>query len=78
MLRVGVDFSLQGIACLDASHYRPREIVGQFWAGLGHYRKLGAGAKIVTFNGRGFDLPLLEMARLSLWASGADDPGRTL
>jgi predicted PolB exonuclease-like 3'-5' exonuclease len=62
MLRVGVDFSLQGIACLDAPHYRPREIVGQFWAGLEHHRKIGAGVKIVTFNGRGFDLPLLEMA----------------
>ena len=62
MLRVGDDFALQAIHCLDAPHYRPRRIVEQFWAGLEHYRRRWPGVKIVTFNGRGFDLPLLEMA----------------
>ncbi len=62
MLRVGVDFSLQGIACLDAPRYRPREIAVQFWAGLAYHRQHWPDVKIVTFNGLGFDLPLLEMA----------------
>lgn len=55
--RVGRDFGLERITCLDAPRYRPREIVCQFWSGL---EKLNA--KLVTFNGRGFDMPLLELA----------------
>jgi predicted PolB exonuclease-like 3'-5' exonuclease len=55
--RVGRDFSLERITCLDAPHYRPKEIVCQFWAGLEKHH-----AKLVTFNGRGFDMPLLELA----------------
>lgn len=57
VVRVAADFSLQAVACLDAPEYRPREIVRKFWLGVGKYR-----AKLVTFNGRGFDLPLLELA----------------
>jgi predicted PolB exonuclease-like 3'-5' exonuclease len=56
--RVGADFMLQGLTCLDAPHFRPREMVEQFWRGLARYPR----TKLVTFNGRGFDLPLLEMA----------------
>jgi predicted PolB exonuclease-like 3'-5' exonuclease len=55
--RVARDFSLEKITCLDAPRYRPREIVKQFWSGM---EKLNA--KLVTFNGRGFDMPLLELA----------------
>jgi predicted PolB exonuclease-like 3'-5' exonuclease len=63
MLRVGVDFSLQAMACLDAPHHRPRALIEQFWAGLTYYHhQFGGQVKMVTFNGRGFDLPLLEMA----------------
>src|SRR5262249_48003514 len=37
--------------------------IEQFWSGLVAYRQQFAGqVKMVTFNGRGFDLPLLEMA----------------
>lgn len=61
MLRVGADFSLQAMTCLDAPHYRPRTIIDQFWTGLAHHHAQG-GVKCVTFNGRGFDLPLLQMA----------------
>jgi predicted PolB exonuclease-like 3'-5' exonuclease len=57
VIRVGVDFRLQAVASLDAPHFRPREIVKKFWLGVGLYR-----AKMVSFNGRGFDLPLLELA----------------
>jgi predicted PolB exonuclease-like 3'-5' exonuclease len=56
--RVAADFSLQAVACLDTPLYRPREIVKKFWLGLSFYTR----TKLVTFNGRGFDLPLLELA----------------
>jgi 3'-5' exonuclease len=63
LLRVGADFSLQAIVCLDEPLYRPRSIVEQFWAGLVYYHQHFDGqVKMVTFNGRGFDLPLMEMA----------------
>jgi len=58
VLRVGTDFSLQAVKCVDAPLYRPREIVKNFWLGLSFYSQ----CKLVTFNGRGFDLPLLELA----------------
>jgi predicted PolB exonuclease-like 3'-5' exonuclease len=57
VLRVGTDFLPQALTCLDAPDYRPAEIVRKFWLGSSRYR-----AKLVTFNGRGFDLPLLELA----------------
>src|SRR5947209_12765397 len=57
VLRVAGDFRLQAITCLDAPHYRPREVVKEFWLGIGLYK-----AKLVTFNGRAFDMPLLELA----------------
>lgn len=59
VLRVGADLALQAFTCLDAPHFRPREIVKKFWLGVSCYK-----AKLVTFNGRGFDLPLLELAAL--------------
>jgi predicted PolB exonuclease-like 3'-5' exonuclease len=57
VLRVGPDYALQGLSCLDAPQFRPREIVKTFWLGAASYK-----AKLVTFNGRGFDMPLLELA----------------
>jgi predicted PolB exonuclease-like 3'-5' exonuclease len=57
VLRVGPDYVLQGLSCLDAPQFRPREIVKTFWLGAASYK-----AKLVTFNGRGFDMPLLELA----------------
>lgn len=57
VLRVGPDFALQALACLDAPHFRPREIVNKFWLSLSFSK-----AKLVTFNGRAFDMPLLELA----------------
>jgi hypothetical protein len=55
--RVGADFGLQSITCLDAPQFRPAEMVRAFWRGVARVK-----AKLVTFNGRGFDLPLLELA----------------
>jgi len=61
VLRVAADLRLQKITCLDAPQYRPREIVQEFWRGLARLNERG-GPRLVTFNGRGFDLPLLELA----------------
>jgi len=59
VLRVGSDFTLQALACLDAPQFRTPEIVKKFWFGLSCYK-----AKLVTFNGRKFDMPMLELAAL--------------
>lgn len=67
VIRVGSDFRLQAITCLDAPQFRPREIVRKFWAGLDRVK-----AKLVTFNGRGFDLPLLELAAFRYGCCGRD------
>lgn len=62
VIRVAADYTLQAVTCLDAPRYRPREIVDQFWRGVGGCLRKYSGIKLVTFNGRGFDLPLLELA----------------
>jgi len=67
VLRVGADFALQSLSCLDAPHFRPREIVNKFWLGLSFYK-----AKLVTFNGRAFDMPLLELAAFRYGFSARD------
>src|SRR5260370_31640784 len=56
--RVAADYRLQSITALDSPQFRPKEIVAQFWRGMTLYSR----ARLVTFNGRGFDLPLLELA----------------
>jgi predicted PolB exonuclease-like 3'-5' exonuclease len=62
VIRVASDYGLQRITPIGAPSYRPREIVEQFWSGVGSHLKEHARMKLVTFNGRGFDLPLLELA----------------
>lgn len=57
VLKVAADFSIQSITCLDAPKYRPRNIVADFWRGLSHYH-----STLVSFNGRNFDVPVLELA----------------
>jgi predicted PolB exonuclease-like 3'-5' exonuclease len=57
VLRVGPDFRLQALTCLDAPQFRTREMVGAFWKGVAHHHR----AKLVTYNGRAFDLPLMEL-----------------
>jgi predicted PolB exonuclease-like 3'-5' exonuclease len=58
VVRVANDFTLQQVTCLDAPQFRSREIVRKFWLGVEMYTK----AKLVTFNGRCFDMPMLELA----------------
>ncbi|HVS38425.1 MAG TPA: 3'-5' exonuclease, partial [Gemmataceae bacterium] len=68
VLRVGTDFMPQQLACLDAPAFRTPEIVRQFWRGVSCYPR----AKLVTFNGRGFDLPLMELAAYDHGCSARD------
>lgn len=68
VLRVGADFLPQGLTCLDAPQFRIAEIVRKFWKGVAHYNR----AKLVTFNGRGFDLPLMELAAFDYGCSARD------
>lgn len=68
VLSVAADFTIQRLACLDTPQFRPEEITRQFWRGVGHHKR----AKLVTFNGRGFDLPLLELAGFRFGCSARD------
>lgn len=56
--RVGPDFRIRKLAALDRPAYRPERMVELFWKGLAAY----PDARLVDFNGRTFDLPLLEIA----------------
>ena len=68
VLRVADDFTLQQITSLDAPQFRTPEIVRQFWRGVAHYPR----ARLVTFNGRTFDMPLLELAAYDYGFSARD------
>ena len=56
--KVSEDFHLIDIVLLDEPHFRPAEMVRSFWYGV---EVLYKDASLVTFNGRGFDIPLLEL-----------------
>jgi predicted PolB exonuclease-like 3'-5' exonuclease len=54
--KVAADFRLIDLAVLDPPEFRPHEIVRRFWQGWQHYGR----PTLVTFNGRGYDLPVME------------------
>ena len=56
--KVGKDLKLQDIVVLDEPEYRPHVMTENFWRGWEAYRH----PTLVSFNGRTFDLPLLELA----------------
>ena len=56
--KVTADFQLADVVVLDQPRFRPHVIAENFWRGWQHYRR----PTLVSFNGRGFDLPLLELA----------------
>lgn len=56
--KISSDYRLIDLAVLDAPHYRPHVITQKFWHGWHHYGL----PTLVTFNGRGYDLPVLELA----------------
>jgi predicted PolB exonuclease-like 3'-5' exonuclease len=56
--KVTADFRLADLVLLDEPQYRPHVIVENFWRGWEKYRR----PTLVSFNGRTFDIPLLELA----------------
>jgi predicted PolB exonuclease-like 3'-5' exonuclease len=56
--KVAADYKLIDLVLLDEPQFRPHMITENFWRGWEKYRR----PTLVSFNGRGFDLPLLELA----------------
>jgi predicted PolB exonuclease-like 3'-5' exonuclease len=55
--KVAPDFRLLDVVSIDAPKFRPHYIVRDFWKGWQAYRR----PAFVTFNGRGYDLPVMEL-----------------
>lgn len=55
--KVRADLTLVDVVVLDPPEYRPHVIVDKFWRGWDAYKQ----PTLVSFNGRSFDLPLLEL-----------------
>ena len=58
--KVAKDFSLLDLVVLDEPLFRPHEICRLFWRGWSHPKN--NFPTLVSFNGRGFDIPMLELA----------------
>ena len=56
--KVTADFHLVDLVLLDEPEFRPHVITENFWRGWEMYRR----PTLVSFNGRTFDVPLLELA----------------
>jgi predicted PolB exonuclease-like 3'-5' exonuclease len=56
--KVDTSFALQEVRTIDRPRFRPQVITRQFWKGWHSY----GHPTLVTFNGRGFDLPVMELA----------------
>ncbi len=56
--KISSDFRLLDLAVLDEPQFRPHVITEHFWRGWEKYRR----PTLVSFNGRTFDLPLMELA----------------
>jgi len=56
--KVTEDFRLVDVVLLDEPQFRPHVITENFWRGWEKYHR----PTLVSFNGRGFDIPLLELA----------------
>jgi 3'-5' exonuclease len=66
--KVTADYRLNDVVVLDDPQFRPHVITENFWRGWEKYQR----PTLVTFNGRGFDVPLLE---LSAFRFGISVPG---
>lgn len=56
--KVTQDFRLADLVALDEPRFRPHVVTENFWRGWEKYGR----PTLVSFNGRSFDLPLLELA----------------
>ena len=66
--KVGPDFELIEVVVLDDPEFRPHVITEHFWRGWLKYNK----PTLVSFNGRTFDIPLLELAAFRFGISVPD------
>jgi predicted PolB exonuclease-like 3'-5' exonuclease len=53
------DYTLRAVASLALDNYSEESLVGEFWRRLEHF-----DGTLVSFNGRGFDLPVMELAAM--------------
>ena len=58
IVKLGADYRLLDQVTIDEPHFRPHVITEHFWRGWEKYRR----PTLVSFNGRSFDIPLLELA----------------
>ncbi|QDV28885.1 putative 3'-5' exonuclease related to the exonuclease domain of PolB [Planctopirus ephydatiae] len=58
--KIDPEFRLLDLVVLDAPEYRPHRIAQLFWQGWQHY----GYPTLVSFNGRSYDMPVLELAAL--------------
>jgi predicted PolB exonuclease-like 3'-5' exonuclease len=65
--KVAADYRLLNLVALDEPLFRPHVVTQLFWKGWERYK-----ATLVTFNGRTFDLPLLELAAFRFGVSIKD------
>lgn len=56
--KIAADFRLLDVVLLDEPQFRPHVIVEHFWRGWEKHRR----PTLVSFNGRTFDIPLLELS----------------
>ena len=56
--KVTADYGLADLVLLDDPNFRPHVMTEHFWRGWEKYRR----PTLVSFNGRTFDIPLLELA----------------
>lgn len=66
--KVSAEFELLEVVTLDEPQFRPHVITEHFWRGWMAYDK----PTLVSFNGRSFDLPLLELAAFRFGISVPD------
>lgn len=66
--KVTADFELVDVVLLDDPQFRPHVITENFWRGWALYGK----PTLVSFNGRTFDIPLLELAAFRFGVSVPD------
>ena len=67
--KVASDFRLLDLVALDEPEFRPHILIEKFWRG---YNDTYQRPTLVSFNGRSFDMPLLE---LSAFRYGISTPG---
>jgi 3'-5' exonuclease len=57
VLKIDTHFKIMSLTNLDHPLYRPEEMVSRFWKGVELFKSC-----LVSFNGRKFDIPVLELA----------------